>query len=622
MTSILNMLAEATSSSLTNGEVAIANPNPASDSWLDKYRPHRVEDLLHSEKLLEQLKGISETPNSGVPLLIAGDPGTGKTTTAEVLIAVMGLERHKINGALNRGIDAVRDLQRVMDHHPFFGDRHGILVDEIDGFTPEAFSGLRGDTLESSRVTSTIFATCNDLKKISKPVRDRFKVIDLDAEIEENRQELLDLHLRRAVAILTAENIPHDELEVDRIVKATFPSVRSLVTELQSRAALGAIRSKSALPVVEELPSEATPPVVHEDEIGVIESPPIAPTDLSLLLDDMVAYLGRYIATGDENLMAMALWALHVFVHDAAPNSALLWLSSPVKRCGKTTALKAVSRLVPKPIITSNISVAGMLDLIESDKPTFLIDEMEHALKATSQLHGILNLGHAKDGFMIRKGMRRSTWAPKVIALIGELPDTLADRSIRIALRRRLPTEQVERFKSSDAAEAADLQARCRAWATDLVLKALEDADPPIPTELSDRAQDNWRPLIAIADTAGGAWPEKARKAAVAVSGQQEIEMPSPSILILQAARDLLAAKESSPNVVVTHISSRELAEEAAAVGASNGPIEGRMIRIARILAGLGVHRTTYRDGGKTAKGFPREALMDAFKRFLTGEDA
>lgn len=603
-------------------KVAVPHPKPASSNWRDKYRPQSVDELLHSSSVREQLQAIVAKPDNGWSVLLFGDKGMGKTTTAEVMIREMGLSFHMINGGLRRGVDVVRELKTMMENVTVYMERRGILIDEIDGFTAEALSGLRGDTLEDSRITSEVFATCNDLSKLTPMVRDRFLLIDLDKERKESREELLNLHVDRACAILDAEAVPYDLPEVKRVVSAAFPSIRSWLTVLQARAAIGAIRSKTNVSALPEIPSGSVSPVAEGSPVTEPLEPTREATDLSRLLDDIARHLGRFISTDEANLAAMALYVLHTYAHDAALHSPLLWLSSAVKRCGKTTALKAVSRLVPNPIITANTSIAGMLDLIELEKPTFLIDEMEHALKATSGLHGILNLGHARDGYMIRKGKRYRTWAPKVLALIGELPDTLADRSIRIALRRRLPTEKVDRFQVSDMPEATDLKMRCQLWADSGVHDALVSTDPTIPTELSDRAQDNWRPLLGIADLAEGGWPEKARASAIAVSGHEEIELPSAGILILKAARDLLETKDAATGMAVSHVASRELAEAAAAVEAVSGRIESRMIRIARILAGLSVHRTTYRDTEGVFKGFARVQLEDAFNRYLADDDS
>lgn len=112
-----------------------------------------------------------------------------------------------------------------------------------------------------------------------------------------------------------------------------------------------------------------------------------------------------------------------------------------------------------------------------------------------------------------------STLCPKAIAGIGALPDTVTDRSIRITLKRRAPHEWVARFRQRDALRAGEpLRAQLAAWRGTAV-ETLRDAEPALPTELSDRAADVWEPLIAIADLAGGDWPTRARGAATALSG-------------------------------------------------------------------------------------------------------
>jgi Protein of unknown function (DUF3631) len=53
-------------------------------------------------------------------------------------------------------------------------------------------------------------------------------------------------------------------------------------------------------------------------------------------------------------------------------------------------------------------------------------------------------------------------------------------------------------------------------------MPTIAEARPTLPEELNDRAQDNWELLLAIADAAGGHWPQKARQAALALSGEKE----------------------------------------------------------------------------------------------------
>src|SRR5207249_230683 len=111
-----------------------------------------------------------------------------------------------------------------------------------------------------------------------------------------------------------------------------------------------------------------------------------------------------------------------------------------------------------------------------------------------------------------------SCWCPKVMAAIGRLPDTLADRCIMIRMQRKTPKEQCERLRNL---EATDLKRQCARFVTDHASQ-IAVAQPEIPSSLNDRAADIWEPLLALADLAGGDWPELARQAAVSLSASTQ----------------------------------------------------------------------------------------------------
>ena len=104
------------------------------------------------------------------------------------------------------------------------------------------------------------------------------------------------------------------------------------------------------------------------------------------------------------------------------------------------------------------------------------------------------------------------------IAAIGKLPDTLMDRSIVIEMKRKAPTEKLQKLRRRQREALAALPRQCARWAADN-LKALSEREPELPDDLDDRAADNWEPLLAIADQAGGPWPERARATALLLSG-------------------------------------------------------------------------------------------------------
>jgi hypothetical protein len=246
------------------------------------------------------------------------------------------------------------------------------------------------------------------------------------------------------------------------------------------------------------------------------------------LLDDIEKMFCRYIILPKGASETLALWTLHAWTMDAGDISPFLVLVSPTKRCGKTSALIVLLYLTPRSELASNISPSALFRYVEEVRPTLLIDEADSFVKDNEELRGILNSGHTKPAaYVIRnvevkgehKPRRFSTWAPKAIATIRALADTLEDRSITILLQRKARHAKVERLRKRDNDELAGLRRRAARWAADNFNK-LSDPDPAIPDALNDRAADNWRPLLAIADLVGGAWPRRARDAAGLLSGE------------------------------------------------------------------------------------------------------
>ena len=248
------------------------------------------------------------------------------------------------------------------------------------------------------------------------------------------------------------------------------------------------------------------------------------------LLNDIERMFRRYIVLPKGAAEALALWTLHAWTMDAGDVSPFMVLVSPTKRCGKTSALIVLYYITPRSELASNISPSAMFRYIEDVRPTLLIDEADSFLKDNEELRGILNSGHTKAAANVirnvevngqHKPRRFSTWAPKAIATIRDLADTLEDRSIIVTLQRKPKTAAVERLRKRDSEEFATLRRKAARWAADNFDK-LKDPEPAIPDALNDRAADNWRPLLAIADLAGGDWPRRARDAAHLLTGEQD----------------------------------------------------------------------------------------------------
>jgi len=198
----------------------------------------------------------------------------------------------------------------------------------------------------------------------------------------------------------------------------------------------------------------------------------------------------------------LALWVLHTYAFELRDVTAYLGIESPEKRCGKTTLLTVLTELVNRPVIAANISPPALFRVIEQTRPTLLIDEADTFLSAKDELRGILNSGYTrKTAYVLRvfRGpasrrlgpspiVRFSCWCPKVLAAIGRLPETLADRCIMLRMQRKTPGEQCERLRNLDANH---LRRRCARFVLDHRAD-IASVHPTLPAGLNDRAADIW----------------------------------------------------------------------------------------------------------------------------------
>jgi putative DNA primase/helicase len=216
-----------------------------------------------------------------------------------------------------------------------------------------------------------------------------------------------------------------------------------------------------------------------------------------------------------------------------------------------------LERTVSKPLFVSGITAAALLRVIEQRAPCMLLDEIDTMMTGDAELRealrGLINSGFDRAGARFIKNVPTpgggyeaqafATWCPMLFAGIGKLPGTVADCSIPVELERKPPAQKVKPLRASDGAELRDIGRKAARWVADSLV-ALHDARPESPAQLHDRAADTWSPLFAIADVAGGIWPECARAAAIGLSSDGEDAM-SERVLLLADLRELLAKEPS-----------------------------------------------------------------------------
>jgi putative DNA primase/helicase len=343
------------------------------------------------------------------------------------------------------------------------------------------------------------------------------------------------------------------------------------------------------------------------------------PVDGAVFMHDLAAVVRRDVVMPEHSADAIALWVVHTYMLDALHISPRLAVTSPEKGCGKTTLLDVLTPLVWRPLAIANTTASPIFRAIEIQRPTLLIDEADTFLGENEELRGILNSGHRRGGSVLRtvgddfEPRQFATYSPCAIALIGRLPGTLADRAIAVELQRRLDSEPIEPFWSDRTGHLDELASNAARWAADN-LDRLRAADPAMPSGVYNRVADNWRGLLAIADAAGGEWPQRARRALEATRAVVEDDsirvqlLTDVNAVFLERAVDRLPSGELVEALVA--MEGRPWAEWKASKPLSQ-------TGLARLLKPLKIVPDSVRVGDRTPKGYYLMQFEDAFRRYL-----
>jgi len=344
------------------------------------------------------------------------------------------------------------------------------------------------------------------------------------------------------------------------------------------------------------------------------------------VLNEIVSSLRRFTIIPPYADMAIALWILHVWCLDAFQVSPLLRIKSPTKSCGKTTLLNLIGHLLPKNAFSSNFTTPVMFRLVDSYKVSLCIDEVDSNFRRNEELVSLVNSGHRREGAVAYRCSGDSneptaynSWSGKALAGIGKLPETTESRSIQILMRKKKKDEKIDKIRKHHSKNFEILKQKCRKIAFDNV-NILRDYEPKIPQELGDRQTDNWEPLLAIADLAGGDWPTWGRQAAVALSCQGKEDEISKKEVLLADLRKIfhkMAQEKGYTCLPTSHILQYlETVEESGWDQYHNGkPITDR--QLAKLLKDFKIHSKDIRYGEATLKGYVFAHFQDAFERYL-----
>lgn len=344
------------------------------------------------------------------------------------------------------------------------------------------------------------------------------------------------------------------------------------------------------------------------------------------VLNAVAETYSRYVALPDGAADTAALWCAHAHAYDAFQCSPRLNVTSPEKQCGKSTLRDVIASLVTRPLPAENLSVAVLFRVIEKHRPTVLADECDAWINDNEELRGLLNAGHRRGGQALRcegdnNDVRAfNVFAPAVLCGIGALPGTLHDRSVVIRLERAKPDEIKMRFDSRHVEREAELCRRLARFTADH-MTALELSDPKLPNGVFNRMADNWRPLFAIAEIAGGDWPERCAAAFSKLTTREDLDAQGIGTMLLADMKQLFTDDRIFSKDLIELLA--QLKERPWPEVCRGKPITERWL--ARKLAAFNIRPKLLRIGDSNpARGYEKADFEDAFARYLaeTGDSS
>lgn len=353
------------------------------------------------------------------------------------------------------------------------------------------------------------------------------------------------------------------------------------------------------------------------------------------MTDDLLAltenYFASHITMPDTERTAVALWTIATHCWPRFDAFGYLCITAAVKRAGKTVLSECVGFACANGRPIAGATPAVVFRLIKDAQPVLIVDEAESlSSEANTDMRAVLNVGYRKGQTIPRvdiiagKVVEWPAYCPKVFVLIGDVNDTLRDRSIVITMRRRLPGSRYLRSQAERDGHA--LRAILHDGISDVqsaIVKAYTENDDL--SFLPDRDAEIWQPLAAVC----------------------AVIAPHRLTDVYRVASDLSAMKSAPPRTVrgvadaeldafTEEMGVRLLADAVALLDEHNAtvvrsadlvqwlhaypmgpwrrfrgaPIDER--QVADLLRPFGVKPGNLRDGDKVSKGYKADDLLSA----------
>jgi len=273
-----------------------------------------------------------------------------------------------------------------------------------------------------------------------------------------------------------------------------------------------------------------------------------------VIANEIQSLIKKHVVLPKHQTTILTLWVFGSYCIDAFGIFPKLLITSPDKRCGKTTVLSVLRSIVNKALVASNVTSSAIFRSIELWQPTLLIDEGDTFINNDNEdLRGIINSGHTRDTAYIlrtegdssnRRPKQFSTWTPMTISMIKNPPDTILDRSVVIKLRRKLASEHITKWNYDNFSKFESLRQRLKRWSDDN-FELLKNCEPNIPNNDNDRAIDNWLPLFSVASLISAEWLTNVEEAFKSLNSSNDGDNENISTMLLIDIKKIFAETDS-----------------------------------------------------------------------------
>ena len=314
-----------------------------------------------------------------------------------------------------------------------------------------------------------------------------------------------------------AGNAPHHDPRVEAYRQRAREKVAAMQAGAEVRAAAGhaavAVRESGTVTRTQDAPR------IPGDQL------------LDLIRDK---WFGRYARFPSQAALdAVTLWTAHAHMRDADGvlvfrATPRLYLLSSEPGSGKSHVLELIGMISPACFgLDLEPSMAGLAHSIAKEHATILLDEGDVLFGAgarKSSVRAVVNGGYTRHGTVLNGKGAKATRIPVFGALAmaaldvvekganSETLNALFSRGVKVRMEKAAPGDQPAKMGRSTEGEAVRARAWLEAWAAQ-VRDEVADAEPEMPEGIEGRPEQIWEALVAVADAAGGEWPERARAA-------------------------------------------------------------------------------------------------------------